>query len=54
MAFDCLSADGRDLREQELRARRHRLEEVLDGQDMLLAARRLAGDGLKAWEQVVA
>src|SRR5262245_12770601 len=36
-----------------LRPRRDQLDEVLDGQDVLLPARRLADDGLKAWRQVV-
>ena len=53
MAFDCLWLTGRDLREQALSARRDQLEQVLDGQDVLLQARRLADDGLKAWAQVV-
>jgi bifunctional non-homologous end joining protein LigD len=44
---------GRDLREQALRARRVQLEEVIADQDVLLPARRLADDGLKAWAQVV-
>ena len=33
--------------------RRERLEQVVKGQDMLLPARRLAEDGLKAWDQVI-
>lgn len=53
MALDCLWAAGRDLRGQALRTRRARLDEVLDGPDVLLPERRLADDGLKAWEQVV-
>src|SRR5262245_57612772 len=53
MAFDCLWGAGRDLRDQELGARRGRLEKVLAGQDLLLPARRLADDGLRAWEQVI-
>src|SRR5262249_36185748 len=47
MAFDCLLVDEGDLREQELGARRDRLEEVLTGQDLLLPARRLDGNGLE-------
>jgi ATP-dependent DNA ligase len=53
MAFDCLHAAGRDLRELELRARRDWLEDVLEGQ-LILPARRLADDGLEAWEEVLA
>ena len=30
------------------------IEDVLDDQDVLLPARRLADDGLKAWEEVLA
>ena len=51
--LDCLWADGRDLREQALRDRRERLEKMLAGQNVLLLARRLADNGLKAWAQVV-
>ena len=29
------------------------LEDVLDGQDLVLPVRRLADDGLKAWQQVL-
>src|SRR5262249_15637152 len=53
MAFDCLWVDEGDLREQELRVRRDRLEEVLTGQNVLLPGRRLADDGRNAWQQVV-
>ena len=53
MAFDCLWPTGRDLREQALSVRRDELELVLDGQDLLLPARRLPDDGLKAWAQVI-
>jgi len=53
MAFDCLWADGRDLREQALRDRRDQLEAQLEGQDLLLPAQQLADDGLRAWAQVI-
>ena len=53
MAFDCLLVAGGDLREQALGVRRDELERVLDGQDVLLPARRLADDGLKTWAQVL-
>jgi bifunctional non-homologous end joining protein LigD len=52
MAFDCLHVAGRDLRELALRARRERLEYVLEGR-LILPARRLADDGPKAWQQVL-
>ena len=54
MAFDCLWLAGRDLREQALSMRRDQLEQMLaDHQHLLLPARRLADDGLKAWAQVL-
>ena len=53
MAFDCLYAHGKDLRERALRVRRNVLEEVVDGQQLVLPARRLADDGLEAWPQVL-
>ncbi len=52
MAFDCLHAAGRDLRELALRARRERLEYVLEGR-LILPVRRLADDGLTAWQEVL-
>jgi ATP-dependent DNA ligase len=33
--------------------RRNVIEDVLDEQDMVLPVRRLADDGLKAWQEVV-
>ena len=48
-AFDCLWADGRDLRERALRARRDQLEGVLAGQDVFMPAQLLADD----WAQGV-
>jgi bifunctional non-homologous end joining protein LigD len=54
MAFDCLHAADRDLRDLELRARRDWLEDVLEGQGLVLPARRLADDGLTAWLEVLA
>jgi len=53
IAFDCLHTAGRDLRPLALRARRDWLEDVLDGRDAVLPARRLADDGLQAWQQVI-
>src|SRR5262249_13727560 len=43
----------RPLRAKGLHVRRRQLEEVVEGQDLLLPARRLADDGLKAWQQVI-
>jgi bifunctional non-homologous end joining protein LigD len=56
MVFDCLYAGSKDLRQQPLSERRNVLEDVLciDEQDLLLPARRLADDGLKAWQEVLA
>jgi bifunctional non-homologous end joining protein LigD len=53
MAFDCVWVAGDDLRDQGLDLRRERLEQVVKGQDLLLPARRLADDGMKAWQQVI-
>ena len=38
-----------DLRARPLRVRRNVLEELVDGQRLMLPARRLVGDGLEAW-----
>jgi len=53
MVFDCLQARGKDLRTQPLYVRRNVVEDVLDEQEMVLPVRRLADDGLKAWQQVL-
>lgn len=53
IAFDCLYARGKDLRERPLRVRRNVLEELVDDQRLILPARRLADDGLEAWAQVL-
>jgi len=47
-AFDCLYANGDDLRERPLSERRAVLEDVLDGAERTFAARRLAANGLAA------
>ncbi len=52
MAFDCLYIDGVDLGPRELRARREALLRAIEYAKLLLAARRLADDGLKAWGEV--
>jgi bifunctional non-homologous end joining protein LigD len=54
IAFDCLYARGKDLRARPLRVRRNVLEELVDGRDLVLPARRLAPDGFEAWAQVLA
>jgi ATP-dependent DNA ligase len=53
MAFDVLYYDRRDLTGRPLRDRRARLEDVLDGSELVLAARRLASDWLAARRRVV-
>ena len=53
MAFDCLYCRGQDLRPRPLTTRRNVLEDVLGRQDLVLPVRRLADDGLAAWQQVV-
>jgi bifunctional non-homologous end joining protein LigD len=52
MAFDCLYLDDVDLRPRELRARREALVRAIEYAKLLLATRRLADDGLKAWREV--
>ena len=36
-----------------MRVRRNVLEEIIDGQSLVLPVRRLAADGLEAWAQVL-
>jgi bifunctional non-homologous end joining protein LigD len=52
MVFDVLQVGGQDLRQEPLRTRRKVLEGLLDGQRLLLPARRLTGSGLGAWREV--
>ncbi len=54
MAFDCLYVRGQDLRARPLYVRRNVVEDVLDGQNVMLPVRRLAEDGLAAWQYVLA
>jgi hypothetical protein len=53
MAFDLLYRDGRDVSARPLRDRRARLEDVVAGNNLIFAVRRLSADGLEAWKQVV-
>jgi ATP-dependent DNA ligase len=53
IAFDCLSVRGRDLRDRPLRQWREVLEEAIEGETVILPARRLLADGLEAWVQVI-
>jgi len=53
MVFDVLELGGKDLRKEPLRKRRKLLEELVVGARMILPARRLSDNGLKAWTQAV-
>ena len=53
MAFDLLYRDGRDLTARPLAYRRVGLERVLAGSELVFPVRRLAPDGLAAWQQVI-
>jgi len=50
-AFDCLYANGLDLRDLPLTERRAALEQVVDGAEQIFVARRLAANGLTAYRQ---
>jgi bifunctional non-homologous end joining protein LigD len=53
VAFDCLYARGKELFAQPLRRRRSVLEkELASAPGPILIARRLAADGLAAWDEV--
>jgi len=54
MLFDVLYARGRDLRGRTREARREVLERLVEGSSKVLPVRRLAADGHKAWEEVLA
>jgi bifunctional non-homologous end joining protein LigD len=54
MVFDLLRLEGQDVRHEPLRIRRERIEQTLDGAPAVLPpVRRLAGHGLKAWQEVL-
>jgi len=53
MVFDVLELSGKDLRREPLRTRRKMLEDLVTGARMILPARRLSDNGLKAWAQAV-
>jgi bifunctional non-homologous end joining protein LigD len=48
--FDCLYADGKDLRREPLSARRHILEQVVPSKGVLLLSHQLAENGLEAYK----
>ena len=52
MMFDVLQVGKEDLRQEPLRTRRKVLEVLLEGQRLLLPARRFSGSGLDAWKEV--
>jgi bifunctional non-homologous end joining protein LigD len=49
VVFDCLFADGRDLRSEPLTVRRQSLKNVVESGHLLLIAERLAENGLQAY-----
>ena len=54
ICFDVLELDGRDLRPKPLKERRRVLERLVSNHAMVFPGRRLANNGLKAWEEAVA
>jgi len=52
MVFDVLQVRRQDLRQEPLRTRRKVLEGLVDGQRLLLPARRFSGSGMEAWREV--
>jgi len=50
VVFDCLFADGKDLRREPLSVRRAALEEVVSSRGVLRLSHRLAANGLAAYE----
>jgi len=53
MVFDLLRRGPHDLCREPLHTRRAALERLVGGQDLLFPARRLAANGLKAWDEVL-
>ncbi len=54
IAFDILELAGRDVRDRPLKQRRRMLERLVWHHSMIFPARRLADDGLKAWQEAMA
>jgi bifunctional non-homologous end joining protein LigD len=48
--FDCLYADGKDLRHEPLSARREALEKIISSKGMFLLSHRLGANGLEAYK----
>jgi bifunctional non-homologous end joining protein LigD len=53
IAFDLMHRDGKDLCARPLRDRRARLEALVAGSGLVFPVRRLAADGLEAWQEVL-
>jgi bifunctional non-homologous end joining protein LigD len=53
MAFDLLQLGEKDYRKEPLKVRRQALERLLKAQTLILPARRLMGNGLAAWREVL-
>jgi len=53
MVFDLLRSGPHDLRREPLHTRRAALERLVDGENVILPARRLAANGLQAWDEEV-
>jgi bifunctional non-homologous end joining protein LigD len=53
MVFDILHHSGRDLTNRPLNERRRRLEDLVAGGERILPVRRLAANGLEAWQEVL-
>jgi hypothetical protein len=53
MAFDVMYLDARDLSQRPLRERRQRLEELVAGSELVFPVRRLALNGIEAWQDVL-
>ncbi len=51
VVFDCLFLAGKDLRQQPLSLRREALDKSVSANDAILLSRRLASNGLKAYEK---
>jgi bifunctional non-homologous end joining protein LigD len=52
IAFDVLQVGAHDVRGLPLKKRRAILEDAIDGSELILPARRLDGDGNRAWKTV--
>jgi ATP-dependent DNA ligase len=53
MVFDLLQLGEKDYRPEPLKVRRRALEKLLNGQTLILPARRLSPEGFAAWAEVL-